>query len=154
MRGTRLRRAQQIDDAVAHLTWLRALADVFVRHPGVACVTGLVLPGELATPEHVWFEQFGGHSKGRGFRPDTFSPATAHIQSPLYPLPPFGTGANMTFRPGVIEKIGGWDTALGAGTPAMGSASTPDPAYKRSRIDEAVYPHSNASSRISACAKV
>ena len=30
----------------------------------------------------------------------------------------------MTFRPGVIERIGGWDTALGAGTPAMGSEDT------------------------------
>jgi hypothetical protein len=53
-----------------------------------------------------------------------FSPATAHLQSPLYPLPPFGTGANMTFRPGVIEGIGGFDAALGAGTPAMGSEDT------------------------------
>jgi hypothetical protein len=39
-------------------------------------------------------------------------------------LPPFGTGANMTFRPGVIERIGGFDPALGAGTPAMGSEDT------------------------------
>jgi hypothetical protein len=30
----------------------------------------------------------------------------------------------MTFRPGVIEGIGGFDTALGAGTPAMGSEDT------------------------------
>ena len=66
----------------------------------------------------------GGHSKGRGFTPAVFSPDTARIQSPLYPLPPFGTGANMAFRPRVIERIGGFDTALGAGTPAMGSEDT------------------------------
>jgi hypothetical protein len=53
-----------------------------------------------------------------------FGPDTVRRQSPLYPLPPFGTGANMTFRPGVIERIGGFDTALGAGTPAMGSEDT------------------------------
>jgi hypothetical protein len=53
-----------------------------------------------------------------------FSPDTAHLQSPLYPLPPFGAGANMTFRPGVVERIGMFDTALGAGTPAMGSEDT------------------------------
>ena len=98
----------------------RALAD----HPEADVVSGVIVPAELETPAQLWFEQFGGHSKGRGFRPDVFSPATAHRQSPLYPLPPFGTGANMTFRPGVIERIGGFDTALGAGTPAMGSEDT------------------------------
>jgi GT2 family glycosyltransferase len=30
----------------------------------------------------------------------------------------------MAFRPRVIERIGGFDTALGAGTPAMGSEDT------------------------------
>jgi hypothetical protein len=83
-----------------------------------------VVPAELETDAQVWFEQFGGHSKGRGFTPDVFSPATARRQSPLYPLPPFGAGANMTFRPGVLERIGGFDPALGAGTPAMGSEDT------------------------------
>jgi hypothetical protein len=82
------------------------------------------VPAELETDAQLWFEQFGGHSKGRGFTPDVFSPATAHRQSPLYPLPPFGAGGNMVFRPGVLERIGGFDTALGAGTPAMGSEDT------------------------------
>jgi hypothetical protein len=84
----------------------------------------VIVPAELETQAQIWFEQFGGHSKGRGFTPALFSPATARIQSPLYPLPPFGTGANMVFRPGVIERIGGFDPALGAGTPAMGSEDT------------------------------
>ena len=48
----------------------------------------------------------------------------AHRQHPLYPLPPFATGANMTFRPGVLQRIGGFDPALGAGTPASGSEDT------------------------------
>ncbi len=112
------------DDEVADPHWLAEVARALAEHPEADVISGVIVPAELETRAQVWFEQFGGHSKGRGFRPDVFSPATAHKQSPLYPLPPFGTGANMTFRPGVIERIGGWDVALGAGTPAMGSEDT------------------------------
>jgi GT2 family glycosyltransferase len=112
------------DDERADRYWLGEVARALAEHPEAAVVSGVIVPAELETPAQVLFEQFGGHSKGRGFTPDVFSPATAHRQSPLYPLPPFGTGANMTFRPGVIESIGGFDRALGAGTPAMGSEDT------------------------------
>ncbi|MCA2219604.1 glycosyltransferase, partial [Jidongwangia harbinensis] len=112
------------DDEYADPTWLAEIARALADHPEADVISGVIVPAELETQPQLWFEQFGGHSKGRGFTPDIFSPATAHRQSPLYPLPPFGTGANMTFRPGVIERIGGWDTALGAGTPAMGSEDT------------------------------
>lgn len=112
------------DDEYADVHWLAEVARALADHPDADVVSGVIVPAELETQAQLWFEQFGGHSKGRGFRADKFSPATAHRQSPLYPLPPFGTGANMTFRPGVIERIGGWDTALGAGTPAMGSEDT------------------------------
>jgi glycosyltransferase involved in cell wall biosynthesis len=112
------------DDERADEHWLAEVARALADHPEADVVSGVIVPAELETQAQLWFEQFGGHSKGRGFKPDVFSPATAHRQSPLYPLPPFGTGANMTFRPGVIERIGGFDTALGAGTPAMGSEDT------------------------------
>ncbi|MEV0900619.1 glycosyltransferase family A protein [Actinoplanes sp. NPDC049802] len=112
------------DDELADTYWLAEVARALVENPDAEVVSGVIVPAELETRAQMWFEQFGGHSKGRGFQPDTFGPHTAHRQSPLYPLPPFGTGANMTFRPGVIERIGGWDNALGAGTPAMGSEDT------------------------------
>jgi GT2 family glycosyltransferase len=112
------------DDEVADPYWLSEIARALADHPEADVVSGVIVPAELATDPQLWFEEFGGHSKGRGFTPDVFSPATAHRQSPLYPLPPFGTGANMTFRPGVIERIGGFDPALGAGTPALGSEDT------------------------------
>ncbi|GAA0510034.1 hypothetical protein Ade02nite_52890 [Paractinoplanes deccanensis] len=112
------------DDEVADRHWLAEIARALHDHPEADVISGVIVPAELETRAQMWFEQFGGHSKGRGFTPDTFGPHTAHRQSPLYPLPPFGTGANMTFRPGVIERIGMWDTALGAGTPAMGSEDT------------------------------
>ena len=89
------------DDEYADVNWLAEVARALADHPDADVVSGVIVPAELETQAQIWFEQFGGHSKGRGFRPDVFSPATAHIQSPLYPLPPFGTGANMTFRPGV-----------------------------------------------------
>jgi len=112
------------DDEVADPQWLAEVARALADHPEADVVSGVIVPAELETSAQLWFEQFGGHSKGRGFKPDVFGPQTAHRQSPLYPLPPFGTGANMTFRAGVIERIGGFDTALGAGTPAMGSEDT------------------------------
>ncbi|WP_250008527.1 glycosyltransferase family 2 protein [Actinoplanes sp. M2I2] len=112
------------DDEVADPHWLAEVARALHEHPDADVVSGVIVPAELETKAQIWFEQFGGHSKGRGFKPAEFGPHTAHIQSPLYPLPPFGTGANMTFRPGVIERIGMFDTALGAGTPAMGSEDT------------------------------
>ncbi|MEV6802292.1 glycosyltransferase [Micromonospora rifamycinica] len=112
------------DDEVADPHWLSEVARALADHPEADVVSGVIVPAELETDPQLWFESFGGHSKGRGYTPDVFSPATAARQSPLYPLPPFGTGANMTFRPGVIERIGGFDTALGAGTPAMGSEDT------------------------------
>jgi len=45
-------------------------------------------------------------------------------QSPLYPLPPFGVGANMAFRREALAGIGGFDVALGAGTPALAGEDT------------------------------
>jgi GT2 family glycosyltransferase len=112
------------DDVVADPFWLAEIARALAEHPDADVISGMIVPAELETDAQIWFEQFGGHSKGRGFTPAIFSPSTAHRQNPLYPLPAFGTGANMVFRPGVIEAIGGFDPALGAGTPAMGSEDT------------------------------
>jgi hypothetical protein len=53
-----------------------------------------------------------------------FSPATVQLQSPLYPLPPFGVGANMAFRVEALQEIGGFNESLGAGTLAKGSEDT------------------------------
>jgi GT2 family glycosyltransferase len=112
------------DDEVADPYWLAELARAFRRHPEAGAVTGVIVPAELETPAQVMFEEFGGHSKGRGFEPAVFSPASAHLQSPLYPLPPFGAGGNMVFRRTVLESLGGFDNALGAGTPAKGAEDT------------------------------
>jgi glycosyltransferase involved in cell wall biosynthesis len=112
------------DDEVADSLWLSELIRAFDGRPEVVAASGAVVPAELATQPQLWFEQFGGHSKGRGFTPDEFSPHTRHRQHPLYPLPPFGVGANMAFRTEALRRLGGFDEALGAGRPAQGSEDT------------------------------
>lgn len=110
------------DDEEPDRHWLAGLACGFARDPDIGCVGGLVLPARLDTQAQELFEQLGGHCKGRGFSPATFS--RRGPQSPLYPLPPFGVGANMAFRRDALASIGGFDVALGAGTPAQAGEDT------------------------------
>ena len=112
------------DDETADPDWLCEIAGGFLRTPAAGAVCGVMVPGELATQSQFWFEEYGGHSKGRGFTPATFSPDTRRQQSPLFPLPPFGTGGNMAMRASVITGLGGFDRALGAGTRTMGAEDT------------------------------
>ena len=112
------------DDEEADVFWLAELARGFHAHPAAAAVSGVVVPGAVDSIVQVWFEQFGGHSKGRGFVSDVFSARTHARQSPLYPLPPFGVGANMAFRTDALRDVGGFDEALGAGTLTKGGEDT------------------------------
>ena len=110
------------DDETPDVHWLAEIVRAFAGRPDVGCVSGMILPAQLETPAQVWFERFGGHSKGRGFTPATFS--RDGQQSPLYPLPPFGAGGNMAFRAEVLRDLGGFDVALGAGAPTRGAEDT------------------------------
>lgn len=100
------------DDEVADPMWLTELMRAFDGRPEVVAASGVVIPAQLETQAQIWFEQFGGLSKGRGFTPDLFSPASWSRQHPLYPLPPFGVGANMAFRTDTLRLLGGFDEAL------------------------------------------
>jgi O-antigen biosynthesis protein len=102
------------DDDEPDKHWLTGIAEGFTRNENIGCVAGLILPARLDNLAEQLFEQLGGHRKGRGFAPETFS--RSGPQSPLFPLPPFGTGANMAFRRETLASIGGFDVALGAGT--------------------------------------
>lgn len=104
------------DDAFADEHWLEGLAHGF-RDPAVGAVTGLVLPAELETRSQHLFEDYGG--MGKGFRPRRFSGRTL---SPVQLLraQDVGVGTNMAFRREVLERLGGFDTALDVGTPACG----------------------------------
>jgi GT2 family glycosyltransferase len=117
------------DDVVADRRWLRVLGERFARQPDLAVVTGLVAPLELETPAQVLFEQ--SHSAlERGFVPLTFERAGAfrvrrrapgagkdQLRS-LYKTGELGLGSNMAFRTSVLRAAGGFDRALGTGTPA------------------------------------
>jgi GT2 family glycosyltransferase len=112
------------DDEECDRWWAAEVARGFVEVPAAGAVTGLVAPSELQTQSQAWFEQYSGVSRGRGFSRAVFSPATFAEQSPLYPLPPYGAGANMAFRREAIERIGGFDPALGAGTATLAGEDT------------------------------
>ena len=110
------------DDEEPDGHWLAGLAGGFARGADIGCVTGMILPARLDTEIQERFELSGGHSKGRGFSPAVFS--RQGPQSPLFPLPPFGAGGNMAFRRDALARIGGFDVAMGAGTPARASEDT------------------------------
>ena len=112
------------DDEVACPYWASETVRGFVEDTSVDCVTGVVIPSELNTSAQQLFEHYGGHSKGRGFRAVTFDGKKMGKISPLFPLPPFGAGANMSFRTSVIRDLGGFDTALGAGTASLAGEDT------------------------------
>ena len=112
------------DDEHPDRHWLAELARGFTRGRNVTGVSGLVLPAALDTPAQGLYEQFGGHSKGRGLTPEVFDRASHDRQHPLYPLPAFGVGASMAFDRAALLRVGGFDVALGAGTPAMAGEDT------------------------------
>jgi len=108
------------DDVIVDRGWVRALAQVFVRHPQVMAVTGLVVPAELETKAQVLFESYGGF--GRGFEQRWFY--VKHIDRNVEPFQlgagAFGTGANMAYRHSLFTDIGGFDPALDVGTVTNG----------------------------------
>ena len=112
------------DDEIPDSYWLAELALGFDVDGAVGCVTGMVLPAALETKAQALFEEYGGHSKNRGFQEITFDPSVRGVQHPLYPLPPFGAGGNMAFSRQALIDIGGFDPALGAGTPTKAAEDT------------------------------
>jgi GT2 family glycosyltransferase len=119
------------DDVQVHPGWLSALGRRFARQPHVSAVSGLVVPLELETQAQVFFEQ-SGSGLDRGYAPLTFERAGRfrvrrrdrqdgrdEVRS-LYLTGEYGFGANMAFRTAVLQASGGFDQALGVGTPTRG----------------------------------
>lgn len=109
------------DDVVLDRHWLAEILYGFKAAPSVGCVTGLVIPLELQTPAQVLFEEFGGFTKG--FTKQIYDLDDHQPANPLFPYAAgrFGTGANMAFKTELLLKAGGFDPALGTGTPALGA---------------------------------
>jgi glycosyltransferase involved in cell wall biosynthesis len=130
------------DDVEVESGWLRAIGRRFAAEPLTDGVTGLVLPMELETPAQVWFETSGSkidHCYERitfrndgawrdrflgGFRRGRYEVTAkrdgAPDESVLIYRGKFGMGANMSVRVAACREIGGFDEALGTGTPTGG----------------------------------
>jgi GT2 family glycosyltransferase len=110
------------DDVVVERDWLDWLVQPFVSDTHVDVVTGLVLPGELETQAQRWFEAYGGF--GKGFDRRVYDLGKHRENRFLYPYwgGAFGSGNSMAFRRRCLTTIGGFDAALGAGSPARGGA--------------------------------
>ena len=108
------------DDVVVDRYWLCELIRGFEATANVGCVTGLIYPAELETWPQLLIEEFGGFNKG--FRRQVYDLRRHRPIDRLFPFTPgrFGSGANMAFRAEVLTKIGGFDHAIGTGTPALG----------------------------------
>jgi GT2 family glycosyltransferase len=106
------------DDVVADPGWLEWLLAPFAE-PGVMASCGMVLPLELQTEAQKRFEQYAGFSKGMRRRSYDLrsGPAAGRL---LYPFVNgvVGVGNNMAFRRAELIAAGGFDPALGAGSPA------------------------------------
>lgn len=112
------------DDATPDDYWITDLAAGYAATPDAGAVNGAIIPCAIETQAQEWFFQYGGHSKGRDFEQSVIDPGQPGSQSPLYPLPPFGAGGNMSVLRDVLIEVGGFDEALGAGTPARGAEET------------------------------
>ena len=114
------------DDVVVDTHWLTELARGFTKADNVACVTGLVVPMELETQAQEWFEHYGGFTVG-GMKRRVYDLENNRPEhAPLFPYAAgiYGTGNSMAFRRTALNDIGGFDPALGNGTPALGGVDS------------------------------
>ncbi|MFJ4297362.1 glycosyltransferase family 2 protein [Curtobacterium sp. NPDC089689] len=106
------------DDVVVDRWWAAAIAEAYARNADVVCVTGLVPSGELRTPTQRYFDERVTWARNTERR--VYRTAAPPADLPLFPFSvgAFGTGANMSLRRAAALELGGFDVALGPGTPA------------------------------------
>jgi glycosyltransferase involved in cell wall biosynthesis len=103
------------DDCVPDEGWIDAHRNVFGRNPEVDVVTGLIEPLELATTAQVQFERYGGFARSYDRR-WIHSPQGRRVGAVVGNAGTLGAGANFGIRRRLIERVGVFDAALGAGT--------------------------------------
>ncbi|MCB0209641.1 MAG: glycosyltransferase [Anaerolineae bacterium] len=108
------------DDVLVDKRWLTEIVKGFFVADKVGCVTGMIFPAEMETPAQMWIEQYGGFNKG--FERQLFDLHHHRPDNLLYPYTAgmFGSGANMAFKTAVLQEMGGFDPALGAGSKGVG----------------------------------
>lgn len=108
------------DDVVVDRHWLTWLLAPFTS-PEVEATTGLVLPLSLNSAAEKRFELYAGF--GKGLRTERYD-LTEHRADDRFLYPywggMFGSGNSMAFRRDALLAVGGFDAALGAGTPTGG----------------------------------
>lgn len=107
------------DDCVPHATWVGAMKSAFAANPDVDAVTGLIEPLALDTPAQVLFEQYGGFNRDC-LRRWTYAPRQRRIAGVVGNMGEYGAGANFAIRRRLIDRVGPFDAALGAGTVTRG----------------------------------
>jgi len=105
------------DDTVVDPGWPTAIAAGFAADPETVCVTGPVPSLALDTVSQRYFD--ARIPWAAAFDPRRYDLAANRDPSPLYPFAAgvFGAGANFAVRADAVTRIGGFDTALGAGSP-------------------------------------
>jgi GT2 family glycosyltransferase len=108
------------DDVRVDPWWLNGIVRGFRVAPDVACVTGLIATAEIDNAAQLYFhlrEDWGASCERR-----IFDLTENRDDSPLYPYSAgvFGAGADFAVSRRVLKEIGGFDEALGAGSPSGG----------------------------------
>ena len=108
------------DDTRVDPGWPLAIAAGFAADPEAVCVTGLVASSSLDTGSERYFDS--RYAWGEAFEPRRYDLAAHRQPSGLYPYSAgiFGTGANFAVRRSAVERLGGFDPLLGAGSPGRG----------------------------------
>ncbi len=108
------------DDVRPSDRWVEALLQGFSQRADVACVTGIVETASVEAAAERYFEARVWWSAAQERK--VFDRSRGPRGSALHPYAAgaFGTGANMAFRTAVLRELGGFDEALGAGSPAGG----------------------------------
>ena len=103
------------DDTRPPPGWLHSVAVVFALAPEVGVCSGPVVPAELETEAQELFERRGGFTQ-------TFERLVLDRDAPGRPLlvGALACGCNLAVRKDALRRLGGFDVALGAGTPAVG----------------------------------
>lgn len=107
------------DDVEADPAWLAELTAAFRSQENVGCVTGLIYPASLDDETQYLVEGIGF---GKAYDRHVFDLTRNRPMDSLFPfaIGRCGSGANMAYRTEILRAVGGFDPALGAGSPGRG----------------------------------
>jgi GT2 family glycosyltransferase len=108
------------DDVVVDPGWLRGLMDGFSLGTDIACVCGMVPSGELRSFSQAYFD--ARVTWARRCQPEVYRLSDPPKDQVLFPFQvgQYGTGANFAMARSTLIELGGFDEALGVGSPTRG----------------------------------